>query len=412
MRKKQLINEIMGVPKSLTPWVNSFYQIIMDAIEVETKDGWEYEGEVTYFNPNIDEEVTEQSFKTDMLTLPGNEVMEELMEINGYSDMKEFLNSEMFKGLPLWRPEIKFFVIGVPKEMYDIEKGNPISAAVGVDLNQKVTGIGKVDVFPKTKFEFEIIMPLDGDKSKFNADLKSTISHELLHAYQKVKQSEAGKPSHYGKETLLNALSQNPNLNQIELEQWRFFLHLVYLHLSFEINARVVELYHKFSEMGVNTKEEFLKEIKNTHIWKQIKMLENFNAEDFIKSFEIPTEGPNINSILGSNNPLEMLHILMGGQLEKMSLEKRGINLSSVDDALKSLINLWDTILQSGNEHLKQETGIDFNMMPVPENAKKDPYLFFKFFEKRFHKKAQKWKRKIYRLSSLLIQDNEKKTLQ
>ena len=30
MKKKELLNEIMGVPKALTPWVNSISQIIYD----------------------------------------------------------------------------------------------------------------------------------------------------------------------------------------------------------------------------------------------------------------------------------------------------------------------------------------------------------------------------------------------
>jgi len=47
----------------------------------------------------------------------------------------------------------------------------------------------------------------------------------------------------------------------------------------------------------------------------------------------------------------------------------------------------------------------------LPEKAKKNPYLFFKFFEKRFHKKAENWKRKLYRIGSLLLQ-NDEKTLQ
>ena len=38
----------------------------------------------------------------------------------------------------------------------------------------------------------------------------------------------------------------------------------------------------------------------------------------------------------------------------------------------------------------------------VPQSAMKDPYVFFKFFEKRFHKKAERFKRKMYRVASLL----------
>lgn len=50
---------------------------------------------------------------------------------------------------------------------------------------------------------------------------------------------------------------------------------------------------------------------------------------------------------------------------------------------------------------------MDVNMEKVPQSVKKDPIKFFKFFEKRFHKKAEKWKRKLYRIGALLLQDKE-----
>ena len=46
MKKKELLNEIMGVPKALTPWINSITQIIYD--DASTLDEWDESGPVSY----------------------------------------------------------------------------------------------------------------------------------------------------------------------------------------------------------------------------------------------------------------------------------------------------------------------------------------------------------------------------
>jgi hypothetical protein len=73
---------------------------------------------------------------------------------------------------------------------------------------------------------------------------------------------------------------------------------------------------------------------------------------------------------------------------------------------LKSLIDLWDKALTIGNLGMKQ-MGLDVTMDSVPKSAKESPLKFFKFFEKRFHKKAEKWKKKLYKLGSLILQEKK-----
>ena len=91
---------------------------------------------------------------------------------------------------------------------------------------------------------------------------------------------------------------------------------------------------------------------------------------------------------------------------QKQMLKSQGINVGSEESALKSMIDLWDNMLDIGNKLMKQEN-IGITMDSVPKSAKEDPMKFFKFFEKRFHKKAEKWKRKLYRIGSLLLQEKE-----
>lgn len=389
----------MGVPKSLDPWVDTLYEIIVNAIKKEIHNGWEYGGELEYTNPKTGEIEMVNVTKTDDIELNSNYIMNETLKLNNFSDVKEFLNSDMFMELPLWKPKIILEIKGFDKEFFDREfKGNTVNAGVLTELDHKLVYMGPRKVFAGAIFNFNPIIPIQGLDIRNEVDLKSSLSHELLHIYQKFKQLEGGKPSHYGKETSLNTLANLPLLTEIDIPEWKEFLHLVYLHLSFETNARVVELYYELKQKGVNNKESFLSELKKSSVWEQLIMLKSFKAEDFIKNFNIP----GIDLPIKNDSPLLVISkVLNDKRLGDMYM--RGLDVSSKESLIKSLIKLWDNILKIGNETIKDNLGIDFNMMPVPENAKKDPYVFFKFFENRFHAKAKKMERKLYKISSLLI---------
>jgi hypothetical protein len=406
MKKKQIINEIMGVPKVLTPWTSSIYEIIKDHVEEEISQGWAQSGSVTYLHPETNEEVTEEVNRSDKYNIKGEDLMNIIAGNNGFSDIKEFIKSNMFTDYPLWRPNLSFIITTIPDSVFNAED-NLIAASLNIEIGQNLSRLGKLMVLPNTQLHFDVMVPNSGINTKFRSDLKATITHELLHGYQKYKQLESGKPSHFGKETTLNAAANAPILRGVGLDWWDKFLNLVYLHLSFEINARIPQLYEQFNELGVNTKEEFLRRLKKSSVWKQMVLLESFNAEQFMSEFTLPKEI----EIGFDDDPLTILHALMGGKKIDMvtnldKLKQKGIDISNSEETIKSLIKLWDKLLQTGNTQIKNETGIDFNMLPVPQSAKEDPYLFFKFFEKRFHKKASSWKRKLYRIGSLLIQND------
>jgi hypothetical protein len=403
MKKKDLLNEVMGVPRQISPWVSSFTKLIIDVITEETNNGadWDEEGGFDYKGQDY------KAFKMFPISIDGDIVMNHIIETNGYAnDPKAFLNSEMFKGLPLWNPTINLTALGVPDEVYKQEK-SPMDAEISVNPSQKLSRIGKTTVFPNVMFGFDVVIPYDNfNNSNFITELKTTISHELLHAYQKYKQLEGGHESHFKQETILNVLSGNQFFQELSLNWWKEFLHLVYLHLSFEINARVTQTYHYLKDKDINSTEEFLDILKQTTAWQEMETLESFNAEEYIDKFELPKIGMSVGD-LSSLNPLEALSNLM----HRTELAQKGIDVKSEEGAMKSLIKIWEAILQLGLEHLRDTKGVDINMLPVPESAKEDTYIFFKFFEKRFHKKAKAWKRKLYRLGSLLIR-NEEDTLQ
>tara|TARA_R110002153_G_C13330512_1_gene497956 strand:- start:806 stop:1996 length:1191 start_codon:yes stop_codon:yes gene_type:complete len=389
MKKKELLNEIMGVPKALTPWVNSISQIIYD--DASALDEWDESGPVTYVDDE-GEVVEDEAFRMEERFISGKKIMDLLVNINGFNSLKEFTNSEMFQKFPLWRPEVSYRLIGIPKVLYDKEGDATINARVGSQA-EKLSQVGKLKVLPSVEMHFDIMTDRDNPTNNLKQDLNDTVAHELLHMYQKLKQLETGGESHFGKEGVLNAIIMNPVLEDVQLNWWKKFLNLIYLHLSFEVNARVTQLYYLLKKKNINTKEDFLKELHKSSVWEQMKHLEDFNAEEYVKTIKIPGLG---------DNPFEMLNALMN----KAELASKGINTRNKEEMLKSLIELWDISLIIGNKGLKQ-MGMDVNMEKVPQSVKKNPIKFFKFFEKRFHKKAENWKRKLYRIGTLLLQDKE-----
>jgi len=399
MKKKQLLNEIMGVPKALNPWIKSFTEIIINTIEniISTKD-WDEHGKVVYINKE-DKEKEADAYRSS-ITVDGKEVQEKMAKINGFSDVKEYVHSDLFKSLPMWRPDIIINLVGVSTDMIkntqkESEMGE-IQARVGQRADLTLSNLGKQKVISTIHFVFDIVFSYESIGEKEKSLLSNVISHELLHVYQTYKQLESGKKSHFGKETMLNALHGHPITANTGLPYWDYFLNLIYLHLSFEINARVNELYNELKDKDINTVDEFLSELKQSRIWEQMSELENFDAKEYIENFRYPKimSGP-------QDSPLDALHSMT----ISLELAGKGIDNRSKESLIKSLINLWDKTLQVGVKELS-EMGINIPMDKVPKKAKEDPYIFFKFFEDRFHKKAKTWKRKLYRIASLILDKN------
>ena len=81
-------------------------------------------------------------------------------------------------------------------------------------------------------------------------------------------------------------------------------------------------------------------------------------------------------------------------------------NISNSNEALKHLSDVWDKTLQQLNIDITNHFGDLYSgklMDKVPQSAKETPIKFFEFFEKRFHNKADKFKRKLFRLLSLVL---------
>lgn len=382
--KKDLLNEVAGVPTALKVWVNELTDIIILWTESYLEsNGWDSE------SPNeID---GEKAYKFESL-IPEDKINEVLIDKVSGGDVKEYLKSDFFKNFPMWKPKIRLLVVGAPKKFLE-ENNFDQDRDMGASINTPQLELGKIgkhELLKNVELSFTFTLYNDADKNGIPEDflnglkgvLKTIIMHELLHGYQSYQQLKSiGKP-HFGKETALSSLTQNQLLKDVGGEMWKNFLNLVYLHLSFEINARVSQLYQEMVNKGVKTKKDFLRVLKKSSVWEEMKSLEEFDTEDFLNSFE--------HTIKKTNNPfIDLMNILFGKK-------------KSSEETLKNAIRAWDGTLSVFVSVMKKR-GIDVNMDAVPQKAKENPYYFFKFFEKRFHKKAEKFKRKLYKLASIVV---------
>ena len=394
MKKKQLINEIMGVPKAVDDWVNYITAVstllvneIIEEDKWETRD-FEYKGESypMYSQGN---------------GIQGRDVMKLITQIRD-EDLVTFLDSETFQNFPLYNPVIEVKVSAFPDEVYESEgMGDRMGATHTYDGNIvdiKLGKLGKRTIFSKNKFIFDVDMPFsmieNPDDQRLFDMFMPTIGHELTHAYQTYRQLLGGKTSvGFGRETILNMLPQQMKYSQTP--SWNYFLHLVYLHLSFEANARVTELYYKLKRSGAKTQKEIMSLVTKSDPWKDYKMLKEFNTEEFLNKFDAQLENDD------PFRELMMMFLPKDKKLPKLP--------SSNEEWIEQLIDRWDNMIQDAQEHLN-DMGIDIPVMSkVPKKAKENPVLFFKFFEERFHKKAEKLRRKLIKMISLVLQEAEQK---
>jgi hypothetical protein len=385
--KKIILNEILGVPESLRFWVDIFSKIIMDEIESSIKNNYYDEMEVKYINQKKETVVTD-SFIYET-TIGGKDAMIKTIELTGISDLGSLLKTDSFKKFPLYNPNINLKVTVIPDELYLIEfKSDPspkaVDALFGYNYSKpKLTKLGGDNlVLTGQNFDFNVFISMSTYINKNIDSIKKTvkpaIAHELLHSYETYNRIKTKEDPFFGQEGLLDLISSF--VDDKKYPKWGDFLHLVYLHLYYEINARVTQLYYELLDKEIKNKEDFIRELKNSETWSEMMELENFNAKEFIENFD-----------KGSNN--NFYDILKSFLKENKKLT--------------DLIDVWDQTIKMLNVKISEDGIYKGNLLDVvPEYAKKDPYKFFSFFERRFKKKAKYFRNKMVKLyDSVLDKD-------
>lgn len=387
----------MGVPKAIDFWVDIFSIIITGVIK-SVVDNDEIEFSDVNYEDDDGNEVEDTAYRGRTM-MDGKEVMNWVMKIAGYSDRKKLLQDPKFKLLPIYNPTIQTTVYFLPQKIYEIQfnqgDNDFVSASHSFDASKKsLSKIGKNEILVNQNFGFEIYLTVKDmekfDSGKIRKMLKSAIGHELTHCYEMYNRLKTSGDPYQGRESMLNVATRM--MDDFKYPSWGDFLHLVYLHLGFEINARVAQIYYDLKDSDIKTTEDFMGYLKKTSAYKEAEMLENFDAKQFIENFQI--------------RGLDFFEMLEDTAKQNAREKNKlpGIYLKRTpEESMTHLIEGWNIFLQEMSEYLNKNGLYKGKLMElVPQSAMKDPYVFFKFFEKRFHKKAERFKRKMYRVASLL----------
>lgn len=387
----------MGVPKAIDFWVDIFSIIITGVIK-SVVDNDEIEFSDVNYEDDDGNEVEDTAYRGRTM-MDGKEVMNWVMKIAGYSDRKKLLQDPKFKLLPIYNPTIQTTVYFLPQKIYEIQfnqgDNDFVSASHSFDASKKsLSKIGKNEILVNQNFGFEIYLTVKDmekfDSGKIRKMLKSAIGHELTHCYEMYNRLKTSGDPYQGRESMLNVATRM--MDDFKYPSWGDFLHLVYLHLGFEINARVAQIYYDLKDSDIKTTEDFISYLKKTSAYREAEMLENFDAKQFIDNFQI--------------RGLDFFEMLEDTAKQNAREKNKlpGIYLKRTpEESMTHLIEGWNIFLQEMSEYLNKNGLYKGKLMElVPQSAMKDPYVFFKFFEKRFHKKAERFKRKMYRVASLL----------
>ena len=359
-QSSKLIKETMGVPKSVDFWVNVLISLIEDGLLMllDGSDG-------------------------SSLSFDGGEVMEKAFSLGWSPD------SSGFKELPLVEPSLHINVDVVPDDM--IVTGDDYIR--GGNFNTQNTGLsgvkfpngkeatvltgGEIELtlsFPKEHFDDGSIMEF------FKLDIKPNVEallyHELTHVveYYNRTVNSANLPSK--EHVWLQAGIESPKNN---IEEWDHLIFLIYLHSSFELNARISEIYGLMKGLKIKTKKEFADFLKSSRVWSYSNDLNDFNAEKYYNDITISDE------------------------LKSVVEERLGKPLSNNDVkeyALSALIERWE---EDYNEMSSETDSLYGTKLPkMKPSTLSSPINFFRFWEKRFNKAGNKSIRKITKLYALL----------
>tara|TARA_R110000824_G_scaffold187242_1_gene368497 strand:- start:36 stop:1136 length:1101 start_codon:yes stop_codon:yes gene_type:complete len=356
-QSKRLIKETLGVPQPIEFWVDTFSSIIKDGLLMLLSS----DDKEMYFN--------------------GDDVQEKAVSL-GWSS-----SSEKFLDFPLAEPHLKLKLVVVPDETISIGDDYIDSASFetseiglvdatfddGKTLPLLVGGVINITInIPQSSYDNGSFVELyDSDIKPY---VESVLFHELTHVYEFYKRilSNSAKPD----------FEQVANLSQMlnkmgAVDDWDELMFLIYLHLSFELNARVSEVYGLIRNKNITSKDEFVEFLKGSRAWSYAKRLNNFTVESFIKDFDVPQDTiDKIREYDGKETSIEEIKEVV----------------------LTQLIENWSVTYQ---DFLKDFSADETLKIPdLSPHITSSPKNFLKFWQKRFNKAGEDSLRKISRLYS------------
>lgn len=159
--------------------------------------------------------------------------------------------------------------------------GLKINLSIEYTKNQKSMYFSDVDIY-KLIYENEIIdinVIVEDTEINLNS-LMSVINHELRHVYDVFMINDNFDMKPFTDLLLLNRFKKN-----IDNKKYKYFTDLMYLSFEHEFIARNCMLYDKFVYDGYD-KEKLYELFKSTYTYEALIQLQNFNADNFINSFD------------------------------------------------------------------------------------------------------------------------------
>jgi len=213
-------------------------------------------------------------------------------------------------------------------------------------------------------------------------EIESLFYHEFLHAYEDYKRSERSNFDRmYLSKDFLYALTsnllsaQNPELSN----ELRKFLFLVYASASFEVRARIAQVYPFIKD--ITNQKDREKIIKSTDAWELAKDLKDFDASAFYET--LLREAGDKNIILKVTKSLE-------NAIKNVTVQKTGHFMQSIDASEISK-----------EEVSRAKLKVEKNFSDIMKISGDDPEKFFSLWQKKFNSEGEKSIRKLSKMVSI-----------
>lgn len=218
------------------------------------------------------------------------------------------------------------------------------------------------------------------------SQVKGTLSHELTHAYESYKRATNRKgrsrittTKDFMYDSVATLIRQQNNIPSVVDD----FLYLIYGAASYEVNARVTQVWSLIK--NIDDPHDRMKAIEGTSMWKLADDLEKFDANDFYNSIMTIAQDST-----GINDPHDQDNIrLIDSYISKIEANFKEGNeqyIKYVVDGLRLDPSAIDLLKKHASEYKKV--------------AKMPAMTFLKFWEKKFNKAGRDLKRRLGRLTT------------
>lgn len=348
--KNILYEQIVGFTEKLED--KDFYTKTLKQLDKDDDDSYTNTVEIYLdefiLNEQIDEKISKNNsiklrdFKIDFILTFIDNVDFELNYFNAfYNDTDAFLDEDKnLIGANF------FFDFYIPYDYLDLEKN---------------------DINTLTNFLIK--------NEKIDTKVDGMIAHEMTHSLEFYNRKLNGAETFPDRLTnfLINTYKDD-NITNLT-NDWKPFLNLVYLDLSFERNARIPQLYSMIKNENIENEKDFFNVVSKSEVWNDMIQLRDFNAKDYYDGFSYNMSDDDIDTVLS---------------------EYKG---TTKDKIFKVLLEKWNSIMDLVNEDFEKYG--DTKLKKLTLYTLDNPMKFLTYWEKRFHFHWDDFNKKINRLYSI-----------